>query len=118
MEKIKIKYKIKGETYTVKFVKEVPADDACGLCDKEKKLIFIQTGMTLKDTELALLHEFVHASLYELGLNHLSHDLEEQLAEGLSMTIHKCFFEDKKPKKKRKKRKTNIQKSSKKKKKQ
>jgi uncharacterized protein YjaZ len=85
---IKKKYCIKGEIWRVVWKKSVRLDfEPCyGLCDYEKRIIYLEKGMSRRQENQIFLHEFIHAVMFELHLE-LGTIVDEAIAEGLSQAI-------------------------------
>lgn len=63
-------------------------NDCHGLADFENRTIYLNSNLTGELLELTLLHETLHASIYELGFNLKK---EEELVDGLSKIICQIF---------------------------
>jgi len=86
------KLKIKDKTWQIKTKAnlEHESESVEGLCDFQERKIYIEKGMSHDKSALALLHEFLHASLHE---NHISLDrhFEETIVDALSTAILDSF---------------------------
>jgi Zn-dependent peptidase ImmA (M78 family) len=80
------------ETYLIKFVKRIPGEKAStvGLCDPEKKLIYIKKGMSLSQTFRTFFHEALHALCdeYKIKIRHKDiYKLEKAICDTLMMNF-------------------------------
>ena len=86
--KIPKSFQLTGHTYKVKLVKKVDKEDSCGEVLYEKKLIKLRKptkDYTIQMVEETLLHEIIHAILYECEYKELSEN--EELIERLSRAV-------------------------------
>ena len=63
---------VKGVHYKVIKKKDLVDDDgdrACGLCDRDKKIIYIDAALKGEEYKLTLLHETIHAALGEAHID-------------------------------------------------
>lgn len=86
--------RISRADYEVLYCKHVEyrGQHVAGLCDIEAKKIYIDTST--EDTTETLLHEILHAEVYEGGIRQYpswSQDLEEVLVEVFSRSIASLF---------------------------
>ena len=87
--------KIKGECYKIKLLDglEHLEKNAEGICDKEKKIIYIDGSRNNEQREKTFLHEVCHAILHECGVDQaLNDEIEEVICESISTGMHKIFF--------------------------
>lgn len=82
---------IKGSKWKVIKKKKLVDDDGndlLGQCNFEKRIIYLQKGQANEiDT---LVHEFIHAALFELHLD-IGPVAEEMLTEGLTQALTREF---------------------------
>lgn len=81
--------KIGGITYDIHYVEEIPNRDTyVGYCDSERSVIYVQTkGMSEQRQKQTLIHEMMHAILYESGYN----DHEEELANRIGLVLYQVL---------------------------
>lgn len=87
------KIKIKDKIWKVKHrsnLKDDDGGDVYGICVFEDREIFIRKGLSPEMHRLTLLHEFLHASLYELHIC-IDRDLEETIVDGLATVLLDTF---------------------------
>ena len=80
------KLKVLGAVYDVTFKKGPIDTDYAGTCDISKKKIDVSLDY---DVEATLLHELIHAVIYESALNqcNISSDAKEIICEQVSRVI-------------------------------
>lgn len=81
---------IKGKEWKIKKRKILKDDDGnpCkGLCDHEKRILYLRTDSLKDDT---LFHEVLHAILFELHID-MDGTLNEVIVDGLSTVIFELF---------------------------
>ena len=89
---------IKGQRYKIYFqdLKNLSLKEGTtlvGLCDKDKKRIFVESSLSEMDKKKTLLHEIIHAIINETAIDQIiSIDAEEMLCENISQVIYNCFF--------------------------
>lgn len=74
-----MKVKIKGENYNIKLVSKIDSDDVnrvVGQCKKVDKKILLTKDDDMRYTAETIIHELMHAFLYECGLVKESSDEE------------------------------------------
>lgn len=73
-------YNVLGTKYKIKFV-DLLSNNLCGLCDREKKIIYIEKSLLENELDFytTLLHELGHAVAFEASLHQggLAHEIEE-----------------------------------------
>jgi hypothetical protein len=80
-----------GQKTPVKVTKELP-EHLAGLYRTREKDILISDGQTKDDAIMTMLHEMTHAVFRRAGLSQsIDHDLEEVVAEQISIAIHENF---------------------------
>jgi hypothetical protein len=94
--KLPTKINVKGAMYTIKSINNMMCDDHHDLCDgmvnTDEKWIVVNTKSRIGGKHI-LLHEIIHALIFELGLSQLiSEDLDEILAENISNELQKIFY--------------------------
>lgn len=91
--KLPKKKKIKGRVWKIREVFEPIDDDGqvCwGVCDYDNRIIYIKKTLA-KDQKLATyLHEVLHASFHELGLD-MTPKKDEEIVQGLEDIILRLF---------------------------
>ena len=88
---------IKGVKYTVKLCN--PESDYCGLCDLEKKIIWIDKTASKEEKQRTLLHEIGHAIFKELSFDQaISSDVEQILVDNFANVYFDLFFKGTKKK--------------------
>ena len=61
--------RIGDEEYRISFRKYIPkSDNAVGLCDPEKQVIYIKKGQSAAETYYTFIHEVLHAFEFELDI--------------------------------------------------
>jgi len=87
----KFSLNIFGQKTPVKVTKELP-DHLAGIYRIREKDILISEGQTKDDAIMTMLHELTHAVFRRAGLSQsVEHDLEEVIAEQMSIAIHENF---------------------------
>lgn len=84
---------IKGSSWKVitkKVVKDDEGNICLGLCDYEKKTLYIEKGQTKEQDINTRVHEALHASIHELGVD-IGQIAEEMLVQGLTEILIKNF---------------------------
>lgn len=82
---------IKGSKWKVirkKYLKDEDGNDLLGQCNFEKRIIYLLRPQA-NETE-TLVHEFIHAALFELHLD-IGPVAEEMLTEGLTQSLTREF---------------------------
>lgn len=83
--------RIGSNIWTVRFVDSILDDDNLlvnGLTHQDERLIEIDRTLSKDNQSVILLHECIHAALWESGLYELlDSEVEEALARGLSNTL-------------------------------
>jgi hypothetical protein len=84
--------RIGSHDWTVRYVENIVDDDGTtplnGATYQDERLIEIDRKLSKDDQGLILLHESIHAALFEIGLHELIGDeIEEVIARGLSNTL-------------------------------
>lgn len=78
-----------GVKYKIRFV---DTDLFAGLCDPEKKTIFINRNQSKENIEITYWHEVFHAMQFSLGMNNaISREMMEMLAENSAKLVVQCL---------------------------
>src|SRR5690606_1444145 len=82
-----------GTRYSVRAIKDLAHNNGIlGFCDKRKKQIGIDAGLTPRQQVETLLHELAHAVFHEVALDQaISHGLEEVTVENIAKAIYQNF---------------------------
>ena len=86
MKKFPSSIDVKGVRYKIK-QQDLEANNLCGHCDPVKKIITINSKMSLEDKLSTVLHELGHAVISEVGIRQTpgwSIDIEEIVVENFS----------------------------------
>ena len=82
---------ILGQKIPVLVTKDIDNSFA-GLYNFKEKKIYIQEGQTRNDAVMTLMHEMFHALSHRAGISQvISNEMEEVLAEQISIMIHENF---------------------------
>jgi hypothetical protein len=83
---------IKGEVWKVCYRKNLKLDgeDCTGLCDAEKRIIYLKKHTKDYDLSDIFFHEYLHAVMHELHID-MNGDVEEIIVEGMSKCIMDAF---------------------------
>lgn len=83
-----------GKKIPVKVIKNLKSDQSVhGLYSTFKKIILIAEDQTKDEAIMTLIHEIVHGIFDRAGLNQaISHELEEIIAEQISVVINENFI--------------------------
>lgn len=80
-----------GVKYTIVQVDEVDNDPSClGLCIYRETLIQIKKGLSTERKKQVLVHELLHAMLYEAGYD----EHEEEQVKNLSIVINQVISQN------------------------
>lgn len=85
---------VKGVVYQIIKTDTFPEEGNLeGLCDLEKKIIYVKKSLKTPDLKKAFLHELFHAVLFEVGVHctEISEDLEHIIVENLSNFVVDSF---------------------------
>lgn len=83
-------FTIKGEQWSVELSETLDEQGLVGLAEKDTRRIQISSESGARERKLILLHEFIHACLYELHID-LEDGIEEVLADGLAKCLLDSF---------------------------
>ena len=72
--------------YTIVFVDQIEGSDTLGLCDFERKVIFLKNKQSPKERFLTFIHEVLHAIEYEFNAG-VEHELVYKLEVGIAETL-------------------------------
>jgi len=85
------KINIKGTKYKI-IITDKMEDGTVALCDKVKKMIYLNPKRNPKEQMLDLFHEIIHGLITEVGLDQcLNADIEEIIAENFSVFFYNLF---------------------------
>lgn len=90
------KFALKGKTWTVKQQVGLELDGfvCTGLCDLEKRTIYVEKTLGPKAKKAAFLHELFHAVIYEAHINpgtKFGSGLEEVLCDAFTDVVQSCL---------------------------
>jgi hypothetical protein len=83
--RIKSSFSIKGKKWLTKYKWNLKGDDgsvAYGLCDVDKRIIWVAHGLSIDEKTWVWAHEYMHARLFEAGVTHTTggiSDLAEEI---------------------------------------
>ena len=92
------KLQVNKYEYTIVFVDQIEGKTTLGLCDFERKVIFIKNKQKPKDNLKTFIHELLHAIEFEfdLGMEHnLIYKLEDPIFTFLYQNLVGDLFKDK-----------------------
>lgn len=91
--KLPKKKKINGKVWRITQVEQPVGEDgeiAWGVCDYNTRTIFIKSRLAKEDKLATYLHEILHASFHEIGLE-LGYHKDEKTVQQLESIISKLF---------------------------
>jgi hypothetical protein len=87
------KIRVHKAEYSIAFVDQIEGRSTLGLCDFERKIIFIRNRQKSKDTLKTFIHELLHAIEHEFDLT-MQHDLIYKLEDPIFQVLYDNIIGD------------------------